>query len=236
MIILHEFALLAAETSRTKAYLQMMIKNGYKPSYCIIFIENHQDYIENAKNYQSYRCKEMFDKDEPILKTVTKNEIPYELIETTDINSDIMFNCIKRLKEKYLIYSGYSGYIIEASLLNIGKKFIHIHAGMLPQYRGSTTAYYSMLKEKRIGATAIFMSPGIDEGDMITQKAYPVPIDCKDIDYEFEPYVRAKVLVKAIDAYVKNKRFDVKRQNSDDAETYFIIHPVLKHIAIMNER
>ena len=41
-------------------------------------------------------------------------------------------------------------------ILSLEKYYLHIHGGPLPQYRGSTTKYYSLLKSNTVGASAIF--------------------------------------------------------------------------------
>ena len=54
-----------------------------------------------------------------------------------------------------------------------------------------------------------------------------------DIDYIYEPYIRSKVLIKALNQYLKQGTLASYKQNQEGAETYFIIHPVLKHLAIV---
>ena len=132
-----------------------------------------------------------------------------------------------------MIYSGYGGYILKPHLFQLGRKYIHVHAGILPEYRGSTTVYYSYLQDRMFGATAIFLSEGIDEGEIIVCDTFAVPKEAVDIDYIYEPYMRSRVLIKAIKKYLSDGAFISGRQNADGAETYFIIHPVLKHIAML---
>ena len=117
-------------------------------------------------------------------------------------------------------------------MFQLGKKFLHVHAGVLPKYRGSTTAYYSLLEKNKIGATAIFLEKEIDAGKIVTSEVFPPPEDRTTIDYYYEPYVRARVLAKALKLYVEAGEFPETSQ-AEGAETYYIIHPVLKHIAIM---
>lgn len=98
---------------------------------------------------------------------------------------------------------------------------------------GSTTAYYSFLQEKEFGATAIFLNEGIDEGEIITQATFPVPEEMVNVDYIYEPYIRSQVLMKAIGQYLEMGELLSSGQNMEGAETYYIIHPLLKHLAIM---
>lgn len=234
-MLLKNFVFLAAVTTRSQAYIQAMVKNNYIPSLCIIMTDNVENVSYNLKGLQNMDSTyQLFNLNESILETLQKSNINYEFIDSIDINSDIIKRKLSNLKQEYIIYSGYGGYILKEHLFEMDKKFIHIHAGILPQYRGSTTAYYSILKERMLGATAIFLSKGIDEGDIITSKEFPIPNKNCNIDYLYEPYIRSQVLIKAIDLYIKDGEFIINQQNCIDAETYFIIHPVLKHISILS--
>lgn len=212
-MVLKDFALLAADTARTKAYLHAMIQENLLPGICIVYSEEAIDI--------------------PLLSFIQEADIPYILVENKDINSEQMKNIIQNLQQKYLIYSGYGGYILGPQMFQLGKRYIHVHAGILPEYRGSTTVYYSFLQEKILGATAIFLSEGIDEGEIITCDTFEVPKEPVDIDYIYEPYIRSRVLIKAIKEYLSTGEFIGCKQSKKGAETYFIIHPVLKHIAMI---
>lgn len=231
---LDDFVLLASDTARTKAYIQAMIRGKRLPGLCVVYSDQIERMQEETEQYQESENLGMyFDLSMPVLYAIKKVGIPYILIDNKDINSDRMLDTLSRLRQKYIIYSGYGGYILKPQLFQIGKKFIHVHAGILPQYRGSTTVYYSFLQEKIFGATAIFLSEGIDEGEIITQRTFEVPEEPVNIDYIYEPYLRSQVLIDVLNQYVSEKCLKGKKQNAGDAETYFIIHPVLKHLALL---
>ena len=221
--------LVGANTARTKAYVQVMRKNGLRFSRAYILTLDREGMEREAAQYAP---KETVDKyfyvNEPVLYTLEKTSTPIVFLDTENIN-DVDFGGID---EDYLVFSGAGGQILKKELFEKGKQFIHVHPGILPQFRGSTTIYYSMLKEKCCGASAIFMSPGIDEGKVIAQKAFPMPEKSVDVDHVYEPYTRAVVLVKALSEYVERGEFNAVRQAEEGANTYFIIHPVLKYIAL----
>lgn len=233
-MVLNDFVLLASDTSRTKAYIQMMVREGIMPSRCIVFTDNYEK-MENGLAAFSPRkvCHDYFDVNEPIMWTLRKAGIEYSVVKDKDINSEAMRSELDYLPQQYLIYSGYGGYILKQPLFEMGKKIIHVHAGLLPQYRGSTTAYYSLLQEKTISATAIFLNERIDEGEILCCETFNVPIGNVDIDYVYEPYLRSRVLIKALMQYSQNGAFIPRQQDNESAQTYYIIHPVLKHLAIM---
>ena len=85
-----------------------------------------------------------------------------------------------------------------------------------------------------LGASAIFLTPGLDEGDIIYSQQFSLPEDSVDVDYIYEPYARAVVLVAALQKYFIDGDRSVVLQTETGAETYFIIHPVLKHLALLH--
>jgi len=228
---LHDLALLGADTVRTRGYLQLLIKNNYYINNCYIMTNHPDDMEKSACSYSgNEEGSKYFEKEEPILYTLHKAEIPYRFLMTDDINSDICLNAVGQMEESNLIYSGFGGQIIGEPVFKMGKTLIHVHSGILPEYRGSTTLYYSLLKDGYCGASAIKMCPGLDEGDVIAEERFPMPPGNVDIDYIYDPYIRAKVLVKAIESYLEKGRFSGTAQGIQGAKTYFVIHPVLRHI------
>lgn len=236
-MILNDIAMLASDTSRTKAYLQEMIRQDILPELCIVYVESKENLQSEAKNYKGeFTFGQYFNVNIPLLVLLEKYALKYIVIENKDINSEDIINCIGSLSQKYFIYSGYGGYILKRKLFELDKKYIHVHAGILPNYRGSTTAYYSILQEGYMGATAIFLNEQIDQGEIIYEKRFELPRDEVDIDYIYEPYTRAKVLSFVLNEYAKNNIFHSKKQEEKNAEIYFIMHPVLKHLAIEKTR
>ena len=224
-------AMLAADTVRSKIYLQIMQKAGLQLEKCIVFGKPLSSGGGQFKKTGEKECG--IDLSESLETILEDAGIDYEEISEKDINSFSMSECISNIKQKYIIYSGYGGAILKPHLFRLGKKFIHVHAGILPQYRGSTTGYYSILRESAVGATAIFLNEGIDQGEVLYQETFPLPSFSVDIDYVYEPWARAQVLVRTLQQYLDREcKFSPSAQSNDDAETYYIIHPVLKHLAL----
>lgn len=234
-MFLENVAMLASDTARTRAYLQLMGKKSIFPGICIVYTDDlHKLTCDEAAYIEDNSVCDYFEKNEPILYTIKKYNIPYQIVEEKDINSKLLCDVITQCSAKYMIYSGYGGYILKQHLFQMGKRYIHVHAGILPQYRGSTTAYYSILQEKMLGASAIFLTPGLDEGNIIYSQKFSLPSDSIDVDYIYEPYIRAVVLLKALQKRFIDRDESVMTQTGSGAETYFIIHPVLKHLALLH--
>jgi methionyl-tRNA formyltransferase len=238
MKILSEFILLGANTARTKAYLQLLTRNGFIPSCVLIMTINPEDLLQAATEYvndssPSIEAIEYFKVEEPVLYTIQKNKIPYLLVETDSVNSEETMESLTALHAPNVIYSGFGGQILKKSVLGIGKRFLHIHPGVVPEYRGSTTVYYSLLKEGRIGASAIFLEEKIDCGPVLKTKWFEINPPFPDLDYIIDPFIRASLLVEIIKEYSDKGYFEFIPQTATKGETYYIIHPVLKHIAIL---
>lgn len=232
--VLSEIACVLADTTRSQAYLQALVRGGLKPSECFILADSSED-MRKCAEQSSPAGQHYFNICEPLLETLEQNQIKYKFLSTKDINADTVEEALRGIPQRHLIYSGYGGYILRPHLFRLGKRWIHVHAGILPDYRGSTTVYYSMLDRGRIGATAIFLSEEIDEGHIIVEREFLPPADGELIDYIYEPYLRSCVLVDALRMYQKSGEFYEKEQEhqASRAEIYYIIHPVLKHIAIL---
>ena len=232
MATVENVAMLAADTARSRMYLQMLEQKNLFPEYCVVFGRDISTGVGRPNTYEGMEACNV-DLAESLTETLARMEVPYILVRDKDINSPAMAETISKIKQKYIIYSGYGGAILRQHLFRLGKEYLHVHAGLLPKYRGSTTAYYSILRESAIGATAIFLSEGIDQGDILYQEAFPLPNFPVDIDYVYEPWTRARVLARTLRQYVENGlTFKAIEQPLEDAETYFIIHPVLKHLAM----
>ena len=243
-MILSDIGMLIVSSPRAKAYLQTLVKNNLYPSYILLLEDKSQSLLPGQltndvvgkkpkKIDRDQECNTFFNKNEPLIKTIEKHNLKHEICHNTDVNSKEVINRIKKQPQKYIIYSGYGGAILKKEILNCGKKFIHIHSGHVPFYKGSTTIYYGILNEDKCSVSSIFLDEKIDQGSIIKIKEYPKPKDGRSIDYDYDPYIRSDLLVEAIKDYIKKDSFPVQKQGKN-GETYFIIHPVLKHIAILS--
>lgn len=235
MQILEEIGLLLVPSVRGFMYLSSFIKNGILPGTIIVqgkdslrstldlypsdFFFQYSDYFSPEKDLDFYRLK-------------------YDLnviqLENKDINSNELRLAVERSKQKYFVYSG--GGIIRAPLFETNKIFIHAHSGKLPNYKGSTCLYYSMLKEQLCTATSYFMVSEIDAGNVILSKSFDVPRIPKKylffFDIIYDSWIRAEVLDLTLKSFLANGKFDAKLQPKDTGEFYYVIHPFLKNAAI----
>lgn len=217
------FGIILTPDSRSKAYLQKIISKGIKPK-DIVFMHNHNkeikfnpEEIQKGKDYG-------FDISKPISATLKENNLNYKEFNFVNINNKSIIDYIKKTDVMYYVFTG--GGILKKEILNCGKKFIHFHSGIVPQYRGSTCIYYSIIEHDTCGVTAFIMNEGLDTGDIIFQKEYPKPNHIY-LDEVYDSHIRSDTLLEILN----NDKIITKEQNKQ-GNVFFIIHPVLKHIAI----
>jgi methionyl-tRNA formyltransferase len=243
--MLDNVGFIAANTSRTRAYLAALERNKLLPSWCLLLDDESEktkigQTRGNSFNTQNFEPNENawtesnFDPNMPLEPWLQRLGLNYIKSNTQDIHSDEVIGLIKAAKPDVLIYSGYGGVLLKESVLDCGKNFLHVHGGFLPDYKGSTTNYYSLLAEGSVGATAIFLTVEIDSGPILKRCKFPVPPDTLEIDHIYDSAARAKVLIQTLKEYQEKGEFSyLKEDKTSKNNLYYIIHPVLKHLAIL---
>lgn len=235
--------MLLVNNNRSKAYLQNLIKNGFIPSIIIVLDSKNHTLLEHTENdkkiYKDTHQKLIrnlkdlnisFDEKEHIKRTIVNNNLNFSVVDTMDVNSHKVINAVKDLTDEYIVYSGPGGTILRKEILSLNKKFIHVHPGLLPSFRGSTTIYYSMLLDSAVGCSVILLDEKIDEGPILYKTSYVFKERGIDFDYVLDPLVRTKTL---INFFQNNELSEMQQNQSEDTTTFYIIHPLLKHLSIL---
>jgi len=224
-----KIGIILIENERSKSYIQKIINNKIILNDIILLTDN-----KNSKTYTSEQrtlcLQNGFKIDESVEKTLTNNNFNFKKFNFLEINHPELIKYLKNLDSKYLIFSG--GGILKNEILNIGKKFLHLHPGIVPHFRGSTCFYYSILKNNDCGVTAFIMDENLDTGNIVLQKTFSKP-NHKFIDEIYDTHIRSETLIDVLKNNLLEKK-NFQKQDNSIGETYFIIHPVLKHIAILN--
>ena len=56
------------------------------------------------------------------------------------------------------------------------------------------------------------------------------------IDHGHNILIRSDLLVPVLRDYAETRRFSIQAQQAKEGETYYIMHPVLRHAAILSNR
>jgi methionyl-tRNA formyltransferase len=76
------------------------------------------------------------------------------------------------------------------------------------------------------------MDEGLDTGNIVYQRTFDKP-NYSYIDEVFDAHIRSETMIDMLKKELLLKDI-VKPQNVNHGNTYYIIHPVLKHIAILD--
>ena len=214
----YKSTLVISSNYRSVTYLKILKKNYLLPKK-IVFLKDRKEKFFNEK----------------ILTFLKKNRTKTDLkiFNSTQINNISITNYLKNSKSKLFLvslYPGKRGVIKDKSLLK-KKFFLHSHSGKLPEYKGSTTIYYSLLKEKKIWCDTFFLSKKIDQGKIICSNEYPIPKNVTSIDKDYDSKIRALNLVTAIKK-LKKKKIKFKINKKIKNSYYYIMHPILRLLTI----
>lgn len=231
--------LLAGNTLRARAYAQYLSKfntnieveglfYGFNEKQC-----NVPELNSETKKYLKNNNLFIPDFSESLLSTFQKNNWNYLGVENSDVNSEEILRNIKVFNSDVVVFSGYGGQLLkQLHFSSPNWKYLHMHPGKLPLERGSTTLYYSILNQRNCTVTAFYMTEKIDAGKSVLFCEYVVPNKEVNIDQWLDNIIRADCFIKAINSIAKKE--EGINNTQDSSEEYYVIHPVLKHIALLS--
>ncbi len=262
-MIVRDFACLLVNNTRSKAYLQKLVTNGLMPERALYVelsrsrrparppaedaspVENTIQTAFRKRKYflygagpqaispassepESYRT---FDPKRLVHATLDEHHIPFESLAADSLNDSVVVDAVRGLPQRYVLFSG--GSILREEILGLGKRFIHIHPGLLPYVRGSMAIEWSILLRGRCAVTAFFMVPGIDEGDVIASREFePPPLEHGNIPPLFSSHMRSELLVEIVRDYVEDGAFPSRAQDRSAGTTLYKMHPTLGNIVL----
>jgi methionyl-tRNA formyltransferase len=212
-------------------HLSKLIVSAFKNRKYFLYDPEHKNNAIVTDNYSTPEKYATFNVDETIIETLEKNNIEYIVVKTANINDKEVIVALKNSPPKYFVFGG--GGILRKEILNIGKKFIHIHPGMVPYYKGSYCIEWSTLCGARCAASAFYMVEKIDEGDIIAQWEFEYPeLENNNIAPLYSSNIRSELLIEVIRGYVEKEEFVTIKQDPLAGETYYKMHPALMNLVL----
>ncbi|MEP2705274.1 MAG: formyltransferase family protein [Roseibium sp.] len=153
---------------------------------------------------------------------------------------------IQKTKGTAFLYT--NGGIVPATILNnMNNRFLHMHPGIVPAVRGSDCFLWSCHARKQPGVSCFYMSPEIDEGDIIQTLEFYMPdlstlrdlldegngdLAYRALLFALDPHLRGQILVKVLR---ENLRTDLRllpahSQPSVVRPAYLWMHPNIRDI------
>ena len=242
-----DFSMILANTDRSRAYLSALKAKGYRPAHVILLGKNQperkvsqKDTYVPAMEFKEKYPEIDFENGFCIEDFLSVADWSFVKMQKSDVNTPEVADAISQTSGKVVVYSGYPGVIVRDPLLDVGKLLLHVHPGKLPEFRGSTTIYYSLLAEEPMTFSVIALNSVIDGGHVIHEESHQAPEDRRLIDEYVDNALRARALVNALEKFSSPQQArSIGKMNGPDVNPnsteHFVIHPVLKHLAIMSE-
>lgn len=113
------------------------------------------------------------DRDPKLIKLAEDYGIPVELTE--NVNSEEFLDRIDKYKADLFVSMSFNQIFKDNAINYPPLKTINCHAGMLPFYRGRNILNWALINDEKVfGITVHYVDTGIDTGDIILQRAYPI--------------------------------------------------------------
>lgn len=149
------------------------------------------------------------------------------------INESQVAEALDKATESVWIFSG--GGILKPHLFRPGRRLLHVHPGRIPDFRGSTCFYYSLLARGELAATCFELEAGLDCGQVLSETVFAhnlrvAPDMPLFMDSILDPWMRAMGLRAALSRQLPPQRTSPGEDATGNA--YFVAHPFLRHLAI----
>lgn len=230
-----EPVLIGADTPRCRAYAAAVEHSGTGPIRGIFYAGRA------ASRMRRHPERETIDRiwyppvGESAGDIFSRNGWEQQWLDASTINEAQVRDALKASRAPFAIFAGKPGEIVSPDVLALGIPILHLHPGALPAQRGSTTIYYSILKKKPISVSALLLASEIDAGPILDVREYPVPPPDTDLDVSFDVAIRSDALIHILDRYRREGHLPpALSYPQGEAELYFVVHPVLKHIALLS--
>ena len=224
--------LLCGRTVRSSVYVQALANANIVPDAVLVYGEGGGQ-IQSTRQLQGVIVNGLFSPD-PCLDLVScLKELgwTYQICPAQSLSNLALLEMLEAQRPELVVYSGYAGQLVPKVLLQ-HYPVLHVHSGWLPDYRGSTTLYYQVIEQRVCAASALLLDERIDTGPVLARKQYPLPPPGVDIDYLYDNMIRADLLVAVLTQWRAGVSLPRMSQQTD-SPPYFIIHPLLKHMALL---
>ena len=102
-----------------------------------------------------------------IKEYILENNLDIELYQVKSLKDESVVKKLSDLKPDFIVVAAY-GQILPKDILDIAP-CINLHASLLPKYRGASPIQSAILNgDSYSGVTAMLMSEGLDEGDILS--------------------------------------------------------------------
>lgn len=230
---------LAADTARSRAYAQALAAAGLAPDETLLFGLRSDLGVATAPWPHGVPVPaglHLTRFEERLETTAARNGWALTPMACNSINAPEMVEAVRVRAPRMVVYSGFGGELVGRAILSLGVPFLHAHSGWLPDKPGSTTIYYAMLEDDSVGVSAILLEPEIDAGPILARRRFPMPPKGANVDHTYDGGMRAAVVVDTVKHVMTYDSLPDAVPQTSRRAPYYVVHPVLKHVAMLRNR
>mgnify|MGYP001391692422 CR=1 FL=1 len=178
--------------------------------------------IVSSSLYEVVFIVPRFDNQDPVLKEwASKLDIPFLCAE--NVNSAEFMRTLGEFPADLFVSMSFNQ-ILQKEIIDLAPKgFINCHAGALPFYRGRNPLNWVLINgEDHFGITVHYVDKGIDTGDIIEQKLFPIS-DADDYKSLLSRAIPgcADVLLEALNKIKKGENTSINQAAIHPVGSYF---------------
>lgn len=143
----------------------------------------------------------------------------FKILQPEKLSTEFINNLVE-LKPDLIIVVAYGKILPESVLRTPPLGCVNVHASLLPQYRGAAPIHRALINgEKTTGITTMYMTKGMDTGDIILQRDTNIKEDeTVGLLHDRLAEMGAEVLLETIEYIVKGNVF--RREQDQEKATY----------------
>lgn len=172
--------------------------------------------------------------DEPLLQTCATSGISHETCDARNVNDAAIADIIRSIQPRVVIYSGFGGQIVGKP----SSRSTTVPAYALRGYTNVPRQHDAVLcapERRPPDSDGTVPDPRIDTGPIVARRTYPKPPAGADIDHQYDSAIRADLLLRVMRTrLLANGMIDAQPQPQVEDPPYYVIHPVLKHLAVLS--
>jgi len=231
-----DIVFLARPSCRTVAYCSVMRNLGLYPRQ-VVWLQGDMPFFSKLQDEDQRHgySQHYFDLSLEPLAWLRSCGAQVFMAVTHDVNAPEVIALIQNCTAPALLFSAAG--IVAPDTLATGKCFIHVHPGLLPDYRGSTCFYYALLEEGCVGASAFIMNAGIDDGLLLERSRFDINLRIQEDQYLFmdhilDPYIRAQVLKRVLTRLHAGAGIQGYANRASNRPACYVMHPLLRALAV----
>ncbi|MEG0509515.1 MAG: formyltransferase family protein, partial [Eubacterium sp.] len=162
-----------------------------------------------------------YDLRDPILIQLAE-ENKVDILIDKNINAKEFMTKVSKYKSDLFVSMSFNQIFKRTIIETPKEKTINCHAGKLPFYRGRNILNWALINdEKEFGITVHYIDEGIDTGDIILQRTFPITDKDNYSTLLKIAYIEcANILYDAI-KMIQNRNFVVKKQVEIDPNGFY---------------